>query len=199
LNVQTQSTNTKPVPRRPFDAIWWARRGGLIVALLVILVFGAEATLATQRRRDVTLVVSVQTAQVTVNVTPTSVATGIPGEPSPTPTPIPDVIQLLPADRLTLLVKWTYHIGPRFPHTIVSASAAINGRTVSSGDVLIDCGAAVIDCGGQQALSFAYTVPDTGSGASTVDWPSGDYVLIVTRSDGGLNPYPIGRYNFHVK
>ncbi len=207
MNVQPQSGNAQPTIRRPFDSIWWAKRGGLIVAVLVILVFGTELTLATQRRRDVTLTIQVQTAQVAIDVTPVATAaaqrdnaaSGNSTEPSPTPTPIPAMITLAATDRLSVLVKWTYHIGPKFPHTTIYAKAVISGRTVSSGEVLIDCGTAIIDCAGQQPLTLAYIVPDTGSGASTVDWPSGDYLLTVSRSEGGLIPYEIGRYNFRVQ
>lgn len=202
LNAKPHTTDDQAPARRPFDSIWWARRGTLIVAVLVIIVFGSEATLATQRRRDVSLSLSVQSAQTAHPAAPAaSTDSSATAGPSPTPTPIPAVIQLLPTDRLSLLVRWHYHIGPRFPRSTIAGTVSIDGRAIGNGDVLIDCGAAVIDCSGQQAMTLAYTVPDlgNGSGPTTYDWASGDYLLIVTRSEGGLSPIEIGRYNFHVQ
>ena len=189
-----------PPPHRLFDSYWWARRGVVILAVMIVLVFGTESTLALLRRRDVIINVSVQS----VNVSPTHTATPIgaaPPGPTATATPAPAVLILLPSDRVIVNVRWNYHIGPRFPHTSVHAMVVIDGRDVADGQVMIDCGTAVIDCTGQQSMTLAYTVPDSGngSGPQAVDWPGGEYTVTIDRSDGGLNPITIGRYPFHVQ
>ncbi|MHB8750130.1 MAG: hypothetical protein ACYDBJ_13185, partial [Aggregatilineales bacterium] len=188
-----------PTLHRRFDSYWWARRGVLILAVLIVLVFGTESILALLRRRDVIINVSVQSVAVTTTPTVTPVS-GVPSSPTATATPGAALLILLPSDRVIVNVRWNYHIGPRFPDTVVHASAVIDGRDVADGQVNINCGAAALDCTGQQSMTLAYTVPDTGngSGSQTVDWPAGDYTVIVDRSDGGLKATPIGSYPFRV-
>lgn len=191
MNVQP---TTAPSPHHRFDSTWWLRRGVIILVVLIVLVFGTESTLALLRRRDITITVSVQSLNTTPTATP-----GASG--SATSTPAPTVFLLIPSDRVVVNVQWTYHIGPRFPNTVVHASVSINGRDVADGQVSINCGGASLDCNGQASLTLAYTVPDTGngSGPQTVDWPVGDYTITVDRSDGGLIPVVIGHYPFHVQ
>ncbi len=198
-NLNEQSP-TPPTPHRRFDSYWWARRGVLILAVLIVLVFGTESTLALLRRRDVIINVSVQSVTGTSTPTVTPIGAAPPG-PTATATPGPALLILLPSDRVIVNVRWNYHIGPRFPNTVVHASAVIDGRDVADGQVNINCGAAAIDCTGQQSITLAYTVPDTGNGngSQTVDWPAGDYTIIVDRSDGGLKPATIGSYPFRVR
>lgn len=167
---------------------------------MIALVYGTESTLALLRRRDVIINVSVQSTTPTLTPTATQVGAALPG-PTPTATPIPATLNVLPSDRVIVDVSWNYHIGPRFPNTLIHASALIDGRDVADGQVNINCGGAAIDCTGQQSITLAYTIPDTGngSGPQTVDWPAGDYTVIIDRSEGGLTPVTIGRYPFHVQ
>jgi hypothetical protein len=197
--LNAQST-TPPSTHQRFDSTWWLRRGVIILAVLIVLVFGTESALALLRRRDVVINVSVQSLKTTPTVTPTGAAPPG-GSGGATATPAPAMLLLVPSDRVIVNVQWNYHIGPRFPHTVVHASATIDGRDVADGQVNIDCGAAVIDCAGQGSMTLAYTVPDTGngSGPQIVDWPVGDYVITVDRSDGGLKPVVIQNYPFHVQ
>lgn len=165
-----------------------------------MLVFGTESTLALLRRRDVIINVSVQS--VALAPTPTATLPGAaPPVPTATATPVPATLILLPSDRVIVNVRWNYHIGPRFPNTVVHASAVIDGRDVADGQVAINCGGAALDCTGQESITLAYTVSDTGNGAGPqiVDWPAGDYTIVVTRSDGGLKPVTIGSYPFHAQ
>ena len=178
---------------RRFDAMWWARRGVIVLVLLVALDVTIEATLATMRRRDVVLGITI------VDPSATPAPTVPAGVQPPTATPLPSVLQLKPTDRLSVAVHWNYHIGPRFPTTVVHAEATIDGRSVAEGQVSIDCGTAVIDCTGDAPIALAYTIPATnGSAAQTIDWPTGTYILTVDRSDGGLNPVSLKSYTFEV-
>ena len=176
--------------------MWWARRGVIVLMVIVLVDVSIEATLATMRRRDVVLSIAINNPAATPTVTPNVQAAGT---PQPTATPVPEKFTLKPSDRLTLSVQWNYHIGPRFPSTVIHAEALIDDRNIAEGQVSIDCGAAIIDCIGTSEIQLAYTIPASGTtAAQSIDWPVGNYNVIVDRSDGGLNPVTIKQYQFNV-
>ncbi len=197
MSLSNNQPSPLPPASRRFDSMWWARRGVIVLAVMIVLVFGTEATLATLRRRDVIIHLNVYNPNALVTQTPAaSPAAG----PTPSATPVPAILSLAPTDRLIVDVQWNYHIGPRFPQTVIHATVLIDDRNVAEGQVNIDCGTAVIDCIGDHALTLAYTIPDTGTGkgSQTVDWPVGSYTVTVDRSDGGLRPVSIAKYDFQV-
>jgi hypothetical protein len=203
------------------------RRLSLVAIVLTIFVFGTEATLARLRQRAVSVSLSVvkasgaaagtpvsvnslltPTVEVTVETTDsaTSLVTSTPdaqsgATPIPTLAPTPAILTIGPNDQLRVTVDWRYEIGPRFPHTTIFVTAIIDGRSVGDGQVRIDCGTAVFNCEGEQAVTLVYTVPDVGggNGVQQVAWPVGDYQLVVDRSDAGLAPLRIQTLDFRVR
>jgi len=181
------------------------KRLGVLIFVLVIVVFGTEATLARLRRRDVTVHVSVNAALAPTPVG-TLIGTAIPATATPdpltptlTPTPGPLILNVSPADQVIVDVQWDYSIGPRFPHTVIHASALISGRDVADGEVRIDCGTAAMSCKGSQQIALRYTIPDVGSGSQQIGWPPGDYKVAIDRSEGGLTPLRIQETTFRVQ
>ncbi len=177
----------------------FARRAGLIAFVVVILVFGSELTLSQLRRRDISVSLRVITATPAPGATQAAVPTEAPGQPAPTKTPTPSILIITPNDELIVNVQWSYRIGPRFPRTIVRATAKIENRSVGEGRVIVDCGGALLDCTGSEPISLRYTIPDTGSGIQTVTWPVGDYTLLIERSLGDLQYTSIQQSEFRVR
>lgn len=192
-----------------------AQRLGLALVLVILIVFGSEFTLSTLRRRTIQVSLRVNAAPMfpasgtavaagaagaAPTLTPTP--TDVPSQPAPTKTPGPAVVSITPRDQLLVDVQWNYRIGPRFQRATVHAIASIQNRVVAEGSVLIDCGSAVLECSGTNLIALNYTVPDTGntgSGSQTVDWPVGDYVLIVESQIAELTPMPLQQMAFQVR
>jgi len=192
MTRQLPPSVTTPAGRR-FDAMWWARRGVIVLVVLVLIDVTIEASLATMRRRDVVLSLTIRDPAATP--LPTLPA----GVPPLTPTPLPATLTLKPTDQLIVAVHWSYHIGPRFPTTVIHAQALIDDRSVADGQVTIDCGQQIIDCTGDAPIALAYTIPATnGTAAQSIDWPTGSYTVVVDRSDGGLKPINLKQYTFQV-
>ncbi len=198
-----------PPAKRATNPIW-LRRASIALVVLMIGVFGTELTLARLRGREVTISLSVLAASganagtpvpVAGLLTPVAPATAAVTESALglTKTPMPAIVTIAPADQLIATVNWHYTIGPRFPHTTIHITAVISGRTVADGQVKIDCGAAVLNCDGTQSIALVYTVPDLGSGVQQVAWPTGDYQLVVDRSDASLPAIHLQTMDFQVR
>ncbi len=187
-----------------------AQRLGLVLVLLILIVFGSEFTLSALRRRTIQVSLRVNTApplpasgtvalEGTAAPTIMPTPTEVPGQPTQTKTPAPALVSITPRDQLLVDVQWNYRIGPRFQRATVHAVASIQNRAVAEGSVLIDCGNAVLECNGSGLISLNYTVPDTGSGVQKVDWPLGDYVLMVESQVADLAPMPLQQMAFQVR
>ena len=164
------------------------KRLGLLTVLAIVLVFSVEGilTLLRQRSVDVTIYVTDLSGN-PVAATASSTATP---EPGGTPKPASAQLVLKPDNSLWVRVVWTYHIGPRFPETVISADVFDkDGQIVASGSYKIDCGNASLDCTGDYPLGLNYGVKtDADRQKARQPWVMGAYNVQISRAYVGFNP-----------
>lgn len=174
------------------------KRLGLLTVLAIIFVFSIEGilTLLRQRNLDVTIYVTDANGNA-LNVTQASTQTP---EPGATPKPASTQLILKPENSLWVRVGWMYHIGPRFPETLINADVFDkDGQVVASNSYKIDCGSASLDCTGDYPLSLDYGVT-TGADRQKErkPWAIGEYTVQVSRTYVGFNPAVIKRQTILV-
>ncbi|MBX3063115.1 MAG: hypothetical protein KF726_09070 [Anaerolineae bacterium] len=167
----------------------------------VLLVIGIEGTLTLLRKRIITASISVESDLPTPTPTPT-------GAPTQEGTPDPQLSALtMGADGIVIAeVTWNYAIGPRFPVTIVHASALDSqNQVVASDQHVIDCGRDTLSCAGTITFRLLYGViadtSATGTPAPTptsTEWSPGTYTVLITRAYVGFNAVEVARENIFV-
>lgn len=174
----------------------------IIGAVGVLLVIGIEGTLTVLRKRIVTAAITVQSDLPTPTPTPT-------GAPTQEGTPDPQLSALtMDADGTVIAeVTWNYSIGPRFPVTVVHASALDSqNQVVASDQQVIDCGQNTLSCEGTISFELHYgVIADSAAGTSTPEptptssaWTPGTYTVLVTRAYVGFNAVEVARQNIYV-
>jgi hypothetical protein len=159
----------------------------LLLAGVVLLVFGVEVFLSVIRTRDVTIAVS-------ADKLPQSLPTATP-QPEGTPTPEPSTVvrslTVAPDGQVLVEVLWSFRVGPRFSSPLMVARITNEaGQLVANGQHKIQCDPnEPFQCHGSATITMKAGIVD-GKGEGQ-NWQRGKYTLTVTRAETSRNAVEI--------